>query len=308
MQQPITGSSIPPLGVGGDLRRRFLFHHVPLAVSTATVFVLWMTVPMIQAGGRHGLRQGMQHEMQGGGPQGNQGMGGHHGPGAGGHHGAPPQAAAGGSMDAMGHAMNPRGQQRASSEAVVTATGYIALGLIALTLLIGPANLLLGRRVPISNYLSRDVGTWAVIFSALHTVVIARLAYMSEGSGLIASLSHFFVAPDGSVLTNSFGLGNWAGLVALVIAVGLLAISSDVALRSLKAALWKRIQRLNYGLFALVVAHALFYGALLRLTSVSTLLLGLSVIAVAVGQAVGIWLWRRRHAVAARGDERHAVA
>ena len=41
-------------------------------------------------------------------------------------------------------------------------------------------------------------------------------------------------------------------------------------------------------------AHAFFYGALLRVTSPFTLLLVLSIIAVFGGQAVGIWLWRRR--------------
>jgi len=106
----------------------------------------------------------------------------------------------------------------------------------------------------------------------------------------------YFVGPDGSLLTNSFGLGNWTGLAATVIAVGLLAMSSDFALQKLKAGPWKSLQRLNYALFALVIAHAIFYGALLRLTSPSTLLLGLSVIAVFVGQAVGVWLWRRRYA------------
>jgi sulfoxide reductase heme-binding subunit YedZ len=38
------------------------------------------------------------------------------------------------------------------------ATGYLATGLLALTLLIGPANLLLRRRNPVSSYLRRDVG------------------------------------------------------------------------------------------------------------------------------------------------------
>ena len=37
--------------------------------------------------------------------------------------------------------------------------------------------------------------------------------------------------------------------------------------------------------------HAFFYGALLRVTSPFTVLLLLSVIAVSVGQALGIWLW-----------------
>jgi DMSO/TMAO reductase YedYZ heme-binding membrane subunit len=96
-------------------------------------------------------------------------------------------------------------------------------------------------------------------------------------------------------LRNSFGLGNWTGLAALLIVAGLLALSSDAVLRRLKAKNWKRLQRLNYALFALVIVHAFFYGALLRETSPYTILLGLSVGAVVVGQAVGIWLFRRRH-------------
>jgi len=176
---------------------------------------------------------------------------------------------------------------------LTVATGYVALGLLGLTLLVGPANLLLHRRGPVSNYLSRDVGTWAAIFSVVH-VIVALMAHVN-GSGLIASFLHFFVAEDGSLLTNSFGLGNWTGLAALVIVVGLPAISNDFALRRLKAKLWKRLQRLNYALFALVILHAFFYGALLRATSPFTFLLGISVIAVLVGQTVGVLLWRRRY-------------
>jgi sulfoxide reductase heme-binding subunit YedZ len=174
---------------------------------------------------------------------------------------------------------------------LTVATGYVAVGLLGLTLLIGPANLLLRRRNPVSNYLSRDVGTWAAIGSVVHVIFGLQV----HGGGRISDFLHYFVASDGSPLTNSFGLGNWTGLAALVIVAGLLALSSDVALRKLKARPWKRLQRLNYALFALVIAHAFFYGALLRMTSPFTLLLGVSVIAVFVGQATGIWLWRRRY-------------
>lgn len=105
----------------------------------------------------------------------------------------------------------------------------------------------------------------------------------------------YFFAPDGGPLTNTFGLGNWTGLAATVIVVGLLAISSNFALRKLKAGPWKNLQRLNYVLFVLVILHAIYYGALLRVTSPSTFLLGLNVIAVFVGQVLGIWNWRQRH-------------
>jgi sulfoxide reductase heme-binding subunit YedZ len=174
---------------------------------------------------------------------------------------------------------------------LTVATGYVATGLLALTLLIGPASLLRRRRTPVSSYLRRDIGMWTAVFSVVHVLFGSLLHSGGQLSGLVA----YFLAPDGGPLLNSFGLGNWTGLAALVIVVGLLAISSDLALRTLKARPWKWLQRLNYGLFVLVIAHALFYGALLRVTSPFTLVLGVSVLAVFVGQMVGVWLWRRRY-------------
>ncbi len=190
-----------------------------------------------------------------------------------------------------------RGQHGPFLRQFTVATGYLALGYVALTLLIGPANLLLGRRTPVSNYLSRDVGTWATIGSVVHTI----FALQVHGSGRIRDFLAFFIGADGSPLLNSFGLGNWTGLAALTIVVGLLAISSDAALRKLKAPNWKRLQRLNYALFVLTILHAFFYGALLRVASPFTLLLGFSVVAVFTGQAVGVWLWRRRYRRPERG-------
>jgi sulfoxide reductase heme-binding subunit YedZ len=169
-----------------------------------------------------------------------------------------------------------------------SATGDLALVLLGLTLLIGPANLLLRRRNPVSSYLRRDVGTWTVIASVVHVI----LAFGVDGRGQILD---FFVR-DGRPLIDSFGLGNWTGLAALVIVVGLLALSTNAAVRELKGRTWKDLQRLNYTLFALVILHALFYGALLRMTSPFTLLLIFTVIVVCAGQAAGIWLWRRRYA------------
>jgi hypothetical protein len=123
-------------------------------------------------------------------------------------------------------------------------------------------------------------------------VAVDRVGADGGGSGSLRFLGYFVAG--GRPLTNSFGLGNWTGLAALVIVVGLLALSTDGALRELKARRWKRLQRLNYALFALVVLHAYFYGALLRSTSPFTLLLLVIVTAVFLGQATGIWLWRRR--------------
>jgi len=258
-----------------------LFHHVPLAVVSAGVFFLWMTLPIFQTDLTAGVAS--KQSLHGaGGHHGPMGSGGHHGPAGFGHYGAA-QAAAGIGMEA-----------RMFTARATMATGYIALGLVAFTLLIGPANLLLGRRNPVSNYLRRDVGAWAAIASVVHVIVGLQL-HGSPATSFGNRVFGYFFRPDGVPLTNSFGIANWTGLAATVIAVGLLAISSDSALRKLKAGPWKWLQRLNYALFALVIAHAIFYGALLRVTSPSTLLLGFGVIAVFVGQILGIWLWRRRY-------------
>jgi sulfoxide reductase heme-binding subunit YedZ len=177
------------------------------------------------------------------------------------------------------------------------ATGYVALGLLGLTLLIGPVNLMLRRRNPVSSYLRRDLGTWTASFSVIHVIV----GFQVRGGGGTFGFLDYFVA-DGRPLTNDFGLGNWTGLAALVIVVGLLAISTNRSVRELKAERWKNLQRLNYTLFALVVLHAVFYGALRRPGSPFTLLLNFTVIAVFVGQAAGIWLYRRRkHSRTPRG-------
>lgn len=184
-------------------------------------------------------------------------------------------------------------QDRLFMARFTTATGYVATGLLAVTLLIGPATLLLRKRNPISSYLRRDVGAWTAGMSVVH--VIAGFQVHGPAAPLGERIVSYFFAPDGTPLTNAFGMGNWTGLAATIIVVGLLAISSDFALRKLKFRNWKWLQRSNYALFALVIVHSIYYGALLRVTSPSTLLLGLSVIAVLVGQLVGIWLWRQRY-------------
>lgn len=320
--QPATRSWNQPLGgSSGDWHRRLLRFHLPLALASAVVIFLWMSLPLFRTAGHQGPPQaaqaaghqgppaaGMASPMdQGGGHQGPSQAAGQHGRAQAAQaadHPMPPQAAqAAGASAPMEQSRDQTGnldgivslvQNRGFMGRFTTATGYVALGLLALTLLIGPANLVLRRRNPVSSYLRRDVGMWTAIVSVVH--VVAGFQVHGPPVPLGERILRYFFAPDGSPLTNSFGLGNWTGLAATVIVVGLLAIFSDVALRKLKAGPWKNLQRLNYALFALVIAHAIYYGALLRVTSPSTLLLGLTVIAVFVGQAVGVWLWRRRHA------------
>jgi sulfoxide reductase heme-binding subunit YedZ len=280
-----------------DLRRRLLRHYAPLAVASAVVLVLFMTLPRFDPGKQVDIFSGtFPKDFPAGqtGPM--QHGGGQPPPQQGGAHQIPPEILEQIPEEHRSRipGLSPTSEEvhdRSSWRRLTTATGYLALGLLALTLLIGPANLLLRRRNPVSSYLRRDVGAWTALFSGAHVVVSLKV----HGSGAIRDFLDFFVL-GGSPLTNSFGWGNWTGLAALVIVAGLLALSSDAALRKLKAKNWKRLQRLNYVLFALVIVHAFFYGALLRETSPYTILLGLIVIAVVAGQLVGVWLFRRRYA------------
>lgn len=266
------------LGTGRGWRRRLLLHHAPLGLASVVVFVVFMSLSPFDP-------QSYPQETMGPGvlPQ------------------AVPQQGDEGEQQPLfispqdlyqeaKQSLRSQGRERRFFMTRVTvATGYVATGLLALTLLVGPANLLLRRRNPISSYLRRDLGTWTAIFSVVHVIVGLQL----HGGGQLSAILDYFVV-DGTPLATSTGLGNWTGLIALVIVIGLLALSTDRALRELKAKTWKDLQRLNYTLFVLVVAHAFFYGALLRMTSPFTLLLLVTVIAVFAGQAVGIWLYRRR--------------
>lgn len=235
--------------------------------------------PATDPGDGHAGPPGMDH---GGGQSGAPATG----PG-GGQSGAPPAAADEGmDMGDRGDRDNTRLMRR-----YTVATGYVALALLGLTLLIGPVNLMLRRRTPLSSYLARDVGMWAAIASIAH-VIFGFLVQHVDGI-----LGYFFYPGDRSrILTTSFGLANWTGLAAVVVVAILAVTSSDAALRRLKYRRWKKIQRLNYALFALVFAHALLYGALWRLTSPYTALLAVSLAVVVVVQVVGIRLWRQRNA------------
>jgi methionine sulfoxide reductase heme-binding subunit len=251
-----------PLGTGRDWRRRLLLHHVPLALASAVLLLLFVGLSPFTEGKSRALGDIFSGTFPSG---------------------------AGGS--AGGQAAGLRLSFDLSTRQFTTATGYVATVLLALTLLVGPANMLLRRRNPVSSYLRRDIGLWTAGASVVH--VVLGLQVHGVAGDAFAFIRYFF-AGDGTPLTNSFGWANWTGLAALVIAAALLALSTDGALRELSPKPWKRLQRLNYALFVLVVAHAFFYGALLRATSPFTLMLIITVVTVLLGQTAGIYLWRRR--------------
>jgi sulfoxide reductase heme-binding subunit YedZ len=313
-----TPTEVPGERRRGDLRRRSLRHYLPLALAGGVAVVVLTNIAFFDVNRNSPPMDLFTEGLSGAFPSGDgasmqmtHDSGTAPGPAAPNHQpatddptGSPSMDHESGNASGMDHDAEAGGtgmQDHAGDPETVrlmrrlsTATGYIALALIAATLLVGPVNLMRGRRTPVSTYLRRDIGILAAVTSALH---VGFGLLVKHGDGTI--LSYFLAPTDRTrILTNSFGLANWVGLAALLIALGLAAISSDAALRRLRARRWKRLQRLNYLLFALVVVHSLLYGALWRETSPYTITLGLLVVAVVAGQALGVRLWRRRDVVA----------
>jgi sulfoxide reductase heme-binding subunit YedZ len=136
------------------------------------------------------------------------------------------------------------------------ATAYVGLAFLAATLVVGPLNERRQRPNPVSTNLRRDIGIWAALGGIAHTIVGFQVHMGGE-------IVRYFV-PDASAMAVSksaiaFLLANYTGLGATLLLVVLLAISNDLALRKLGPGRWKRIQRLNYVLFGLVVAHGVLY-------------------------------------------------
>jgi sulfoxide reductase heme-binding subunit YedZ len=136
------------------------------------------------------------------------------------------------------------------------ATAYPALILLAATLWIGPWNLLRARRTAVSTDLRRDIGIWAGIVGLTHAVVgqwvhlrgRPWLYYVYGKSGHALPFRH-----------DLFGWANYTGLFGALILLALFATSNDLSLRALGTPQWKKLQRWNYGCFALAALHTLLY-------------------------------------------------
>jgi sulfoxide reductase heme-binding subunit YedZ len=174
------------------------------------------------------------------------------------------------------------------------ALAYPALALIAVTLLLGPWNILRKRKNPVSNDLRRDIGIWAGILSLLHTAV-GQCVHLRGRPWL------YYLYRDSEHHTlpfrhDLFGFANYTGLISAMIMVALLATSNDYSLRALGTPGWKQLQRWNYGAAVLASIHTFSYQtsehqALLFVTSV-----GLCVVATLILQGAG-FLRRKAAAV-----------
>jgi len=175
------------------------------------------------------------------------------------------------------------------------ATAYAGLVLLAATLVLGPVNVLRGRRNPVSTDLRRDIGIWAGIVGLAHVVAGFQVHLGGE------IWRYFLERRDGTgpwlPRIDLFGFANDTGLLATAILVLLLGLSSDWSLRALGRRRWKALQRSNYVLLGLVAVHGLAYQRSEDRAGVYLLVLGMATTAVVAVQAAG---FTRRRAAAGR--------
>jgi sulfoxide reductase heme-binding subunit YedZ len=169
------------------------------------------------------------------------------------------------------------------------ATAYAGLIFLALSLWIGPWNVLRRRPNPVSFDLRRDVGIWTGILAIVHT-----------GIGLTVHLRgrmwmYFFKRLHPFQLQNTqFGFANLAGLAAALLFLMLLALSNDLSLRTLKTHRWKSLQRWTYAAFVLTAAHSITYQLIEKRNLPWVLVFAGLMAAVVAGQILGFVQIQRR--------------
>lgn len=169
-------------------------------------------------------------------------------------------------------------------------SGYLSIILLAVSLLLGPVNLMMNHRNPISTYIRRDIGIFGGALGVIHS-----------GVGLFMHFTGkpwlYFVEEVGggfSIRVGNFGLANYTGLFGVLILILLIIISNDYFLGKLKSVKWKNLQRFTYPMFLLVIAHSIFYRLNAGKEDLIIYLYLPMFLVVFIFQVIGIWIKMNR--------------
>jgi len=139
-------------------------------------------------------------------------------------------------------------------------SGYIAIVLLSLTLIIGTLNILLKRNNPTSTYFRRDIGIFGGILTLVHSVF-----------GLFAHMrgkmwQYFLIETEYgyTIRLDDFGIANYTGVISTIFIIVLILISNDYSLKKIKIKRWKNIQRLSYIMFIFAIVHVIYYRVILE--------------------------------------------
>jgi sulfoxide reductase heme-binding subunit YedZ len=182
------------------------------------------------------------------------------------------------------------------------ATAYAGLIFLAVSLWIGPWNVLRRQPNPVSSDLRRDVGIWTGILAIAHTVI-----------GLTVHLRgrmwmYFFKRLHPLELQKTqFGFANFTGLLAALLFVVLLGISNDVSLRTLGIRRWKFVQRWAYVALGLTVAHGIAYQLVEKRRLPWVFLFTALILFVIGGQVLGIVRFQKAPAADSKREIRRGL-
>ena len=171
------------------------------------------------------------------------------------------------------------------------ATGYAGALWLSVTLVLGPLNILRARPNPVSTDLRRAIGIWSALLGGAHVLIVLPMYW----GGLWRSLLRVFEPPG--LMPQPFddlAFANQLGLAASIVLVLLAMLSNDAALRTLRPRRWKALQRLNYGLFGIVVLHAVLYERIEHRPWPFVVAFGALVAGVIGLQLAGVWRYKRR--------------
>jgi len=169
---------------------------------------------------------------------------------------------------------------------ITQATGYISIIILSISLIIGPVNILLKIKNPISTYLRRDISVIGGILALIHSIAGLFVHLRGNNWQYFLNKTEFGY----SIRTDNFGLANYTGLISALIIVLLLITSNDYLLKKLNSTNWKNIQRLSYLMFILAIIHCFYYRIVKEhLNLIYSLYIPLFII-VLTFQMIGMWL------------------
>ncbi|TXE11197.1 ferric reductase-like transmembrane domain-containing protein [Algoriphagus aquimarinus] len=170
-------------------------------------------------------------------------------------------------------------------------SGYLSICLLAVSLILGPINLMLKLKNPISTNIRRDIGIFGGLLGLIHSVVGLFMHF--TGRPWLYFVEE--VEKGFAIRKGNFGLANYTGLLGAFILILLLVISNDYFLRKLKAAKWKNLQRFTYLMFVLVIAHSIFYRLNADKVDLIIYLYLPIFLTILAFQLIGIWLKTRKN-------------
>ncbi len=137
------------------------------------------------------------------------------------------------------------------------AVGDGSLILLYVTLMLGPVAGFIPRARIFLSY-RREFGIWFGIFAITHTIIILDGWVQWDFFQFMGY--QFIPAIDRTVrMESGFGMANILGLLAVLIALPLMATSTDWAVRTLGASAWKFLHYGVYTIFYAVALHTAYF-------------------------------------------------